>query len=138
MLPFANGVIEEVKMINVLEHIQDVISVMEEIWRVCSDDAYIVVRVPFWNSVDFAIDPTHKSRFHFSTFDFFDPDTPRGRKREYYSQANFTLKKIHAYIRVGKYIKVSTQLGLSIQKNSVYLLNSIVRVIEFELLAKKD
>lgn len=61
--PWADDSVSEIRLIHVLEHLGrelDVfLSIMKELYRVCADDARIVVHVPHHRHDDFANDPTH-------------------------------------------------------------------------------
>jgi len=98
--PFPANRFDEIIMINVLEHLENIVRNMEELHRISAPGARLTIRVPFWNSPDFASDPTHKSRFNEVTFDFFDPTTRHGRERAYYSSAKFRIRKRTFFIRV--------------------------------------
>lgn len=64
---------------DVLEHVRDFFAVMEEIHRVCRNNAEVLVRMPFMSSLHFATDPTHRRAGTSATFDYFDPERPLGR-----------------------------------------------------------
>jgi SAM-dependent methyltransferase len=98
--PFDDNSFEEIVLINVLEHLSDTISVMEELHRISRPGGLIRIRVPYWNSPDAISDPTHKRFFNEHTFDFFDPRTRSGRERPYYSTARFHIDELFFYTRV--------------------------------------
>ena len=89
--PWADASIAEIKAWDVLEHLDDFIPAMEEIWRILAPGGICRVSVPYWNSWCAAADPTHKRGFHEITFRFFDPDSPYCRSRPYYSAARFKI-----------------------------------------------
>ncbi|WP_440931017.1 class I SAM-dependent methyltransferase [Candidatus Pelagibacter sp.] len=90
--PFENNTFSEVLAENVIEHLDDFMKVMEEIYRVTKQDSLIKISVPYWNSSYAYIDPTHKKGFHELTFSFFDPESPYCKQRPYYSKARFKVK----------------------------------------------
>lgn len=69
--PFATGTFEYVICEHVLEHLENVIKVMEEIHRVSKPDATVLVQVPHFSSVHYYADPTHKHPFALHSFDYF-------------------------------------------------------------------
>jgi SAM-dependent methyltransferase len=73
--PFADNSFELVLCEHVLEHLDDVISVMEEIHRIGQAGARVVVRVPHFSSVYYYADPTHRHPFALHSFDYFLPGT---------------------------------------------------------------
>tara|TARA_B100000886_G_C20366290_1_gene467472 strand:+ start:178 stop:741 length:564 start_codon:yes stop_codon:yes gene_type:complete len=87
--PIENESCTEVLAENVLEHLDNFILAMEEIHRICQDNALVKISVPYWNSSFAYIDPTHKRGFHELTFSFFDPDAKYCKERPYYSNARF-------------------------------------------------
>ena len=89
--PINDSTFSEVLAENVIEHLDDFISTMEEIYRISSDNAKIKISVPYWNSSFAYIDPTHKKSFHELTFSFFDPESGYCKERPYYTKARFKL-----------------------------------------------
>jgi len=68
--PFANDRFSQVLAYDVLEHCDDVIVVMEEIHRVCSNGALVRVTVPHFSSSNAFTDPTHRHFFGWSSFHY--------------------------------------------------------------------
>ena len=64
--PFKTSSIDEVRMDNVLEHVDDVVAVLTEIYRISKSNAVIIIAVPYFRARWAFIDPTHK---HFFTVD---------------------------------------------------------------------
>jgi SAM-dependent methyltransferase len=90
--PFGESTVEEVLLLNILEHFPDIIKVMEEIWRICKNGALIRVGVPYYNSPGAYQDPTHKSFFTENTFDYFtEAGTTPLSEFNYYSSARFKI-----------------------------------------------
>jgi hypothetical protein len=56
-----------------LEHIRDLIPVMNEIWRICDDDAYVEIVVPYGTSQGALQDPTHVRFFTEVTWRYWEP-----------------------------------------------------------------
>lgn len=93
--PFADSTVDEVLLINILEHFPDIIKVIEEIWRICKNGALIRVVVPYYNSPGACQDPTHKSFFTENTFDYFtEPGTTPLSEFNYYSSARFKILSV--------------------------------------------
>jgi SAM-dependent methyltransferase len=95
--PFADNQFNELRMINVLEHLSNTVKTLEEIHRITAADAKVTIRVPYWNSRDMATDPTHKVAFSEYSFNYFDPGTRHGKERPYYSSARFRIAAKHYY-----------------------------------------
>jgi ubiquinone/menaquinone biosynthesis C-methylase UbiE len=95
-LPFRDGSVDEIYTSHTLEHVQDFLGVMEELWRVCRPNALVHIWVPHatcpyttW------IDPTHRRGLTIATFSYFNPAK---NYLAYYSRARFDI--VHARLRL--------------------------------------
>lgn len=70
-LPFADDSVDQVYAIHVLEHVHDLLHLMNEVHRVLRRDGVLHVMVPHWQCVNAVADPTHCRLFHRQTFKFF-------------------------------------------------------------------
>jgi len=84
--PYADGSFDLVYAHNVVEHLTDIVRVMEEIWRILTPGGRVVITVPFFRSVDAFSDPTHKHYFTSHSMDTFI----KGRSSYSYTQKVFT------------------------------------------------
>lgn len=91
--PFEDAQFQYVYADNVIEHLDDVIKVIEELHRITSAGATIKIDVPFFRSVYAFIDPTHKHHFTARSFDYFDPDSEFNRLYKY-SDCRFSVKQV--------------------------------------------
>jgi SAM-dependent methyltransferase len=87
--PFPDDTFDVVVCEHVLEHLNDVIRVMEELHRVARPRARVWIWVPHFSSYNFNTDPTHIHAFSSSSFDYlclgtelvqYDYSTVRFRK----------------------------------------------------------
>lgn len=93
--PFLDNCIDEILLINILEHLPDTVRVIEEIWRICKQDATVRISVPYYNSPGACSDPTHVRFFTESSFDYFTKDGATGLSvYNYYSKARFDITAI--------------------------------------------
>lgn len=136
--PFPDNSFQEIQLINVLEHLPDTISTIEELHRIAAPNAKVIIRVPFWNSPDMLNDPTHKRSFNENTLNFFDPSLPECRSRPYYSFARFTIEKKICYTRCIVYFKIENILATRLLFFFARFLGAIVWVVEFNILAVKQ
>lgn len=83
--PFPDGSFRHVQAFDVIEHLDDVVATMEEIYRICEDGATVEITVPHFSSSNAFTDPTHRHFFGHFTFRYFDPAHELG----YYSSATF-------------------------------------------------
>lgn len=100
--PFNENEFDEVFCFMILEHLDDYVKALEEIWRITKPNGIIKITVPFFPSMYAATDPTHKHFFTYFTFDYFSPNHSFG----YYSKAKFMVQK--------KYIRFSWNRFLNI------------------------
>jgi len=70
--PFDDNVFDCIICDNVIEHLDDVIKTMNELWRISKKGARIKIDVPYFRSVYASIDPTHKHFFTYNSFNYFD------------------------------------------------------------------
>ncbi len=91
--PFSDGLVDEIWMDQVLEHLDQPVKVIEELYRICRDGALITIGVPYFRSFYSVIDPTHKNFFSTYWFNYFDP-AHSFSKRYQYSKSKFKVKKI--------------------------------------------
>lgn len=89
-IPLENSIVKEVYSRHFMEHTTNLVSVMEEIWRICEDNAKITIAVPYYNSIGAFRDPTHKIFFTYDTFDYF---TVTDKYPSFYSEAKFEIIK---------------------------------------------
>ena len=68
-LPFADETFEYIKAHHVMEHLKDLIFVMNECWRVLKPGATLDIEVPVGQNA--WIDPTHIRGFTVNSFNFF-------------------------------------------------------------------
>jgi Methyltransferase domain len=70
--PFADNRFDQVYAFDVIEHLADLVGVMEELHRICRDGASIEISVPHFSSANAFTDPTPRHFFSRFSFDYFD------------------------------------------------------------------
>jgi SAM-dependent methyltransferase len=91
--PFEDSAADDIWMDNILEHLDNPLKVMEEIYRISRNEAKVVVSVPYFRSFYATIDPTHKCFFGVWWFNYFDPSHPF-HNRYAYTKAQFRLDRL--------------------------------------------
>jgi len=71
--PFPDDQFRIVYAFQVLEHLEDRVKVMQEIYRICKHGAFFIASVPDGCCPGYAQDPTHKSPWNLGTFMYFCP-----------------------------------------------------------------
>jgi len=70
-LPLADASVDEFLLSHVMEHIRNVLPMMQELHRIAAPDARMVVRVPYGSSDDAFEDPTHVRQLFVGSFGYF-------------------------------------------------------------------
>lgn len=71
--PFPDDSFDIVIAEHVIEHLDNVVRVVEELHRIVRHGGVIHIEVPHFSSRDFFTDPTHKHAFSITSFDYFVP-----------------------------------------------------------------
>lgn len=126
--PFEDNSVDEVYCSHVLEHLDDFIKTMEELWRICKPGALIIVKGPYYKHKLAYGDPTHKHFFTEHTFDVFSDRHPL---HVFYTHAKFKIREIK--------LKSARKLRFLPFKSflNTFLWN-IFSEIEFKLIVEKD
>ena len=77
-LPFKSGCAHIVSASHILEHMRDMIGLMEEIFRICRPNAVVEIVAPYYTSQGAFRDPTHLRYLSEDTFLYFEPPTGYG------------------------------------------------------------
>lgn len=117
-------------MDNCLEHLEDVIKVIEELYRICQDGAILRIKVPYYKSSGAFTDPTHKNFFTESSFRYFSGED----EYSYYTKARFKVikNKLIAHTKF-KDLKHGLRNLLPFKKLLSNFLFNIYDEIDFEL-----
>jgi len=91
--PFDASTFDEIYMDNVLEHLYDVLKVMEEMQRISKPNGLVKIIVPYFRAKWAYIDPTHRHFFTVDSFSYFDPAHVHNKLFNY-SNATFKVEKI--------------------------------------------
>lgn len=83
--PFAADRFRSVKMLDVIEHLDNIVSVMNELHRVCRHGARITITTPHFSSSNSFTDPTHRHHLGWFSMDYFTGE----HEHSYYTQARF-------------------------------------------------
>ncbi len=93
-LPFKDGSVDAVYAYHILEHVDDFLETVNEIWRVCKQDALVFVKAPHAASTFVTWkDPTHRRGLSIATFAYFDDTYFDGGAFAYYSKARFRIER---------------------------------------------
>jgi len=87
-LPFRSGVFSVVGAFDVVEHVEDLVALMEEIHRVLRAGGIAQITTPHFSSANAYTDPTHRRALGLRSFDYFDEQ----HALSYYSKARFRVR----------------------------------------------
>jgi SAM-dependent methyltransferase len=73
---------------NVIEHVRNVVGLMEEVHRIGRPDADVIITTPHFSSLYSYQDPTHVRHLAFDSLDYFIEDT---RHSNFYSSCRFRM-----------------------------------------------
>ena len=90
--PFADNTFDRIYCDGIIEHLGNVVQVMEELYRIARPGAYIIIITPYFTSVDAFSDPTHRHYFSARSFDYFTGNFP---EYDFYAQrAHFAKRRV--------------------------------------------
>ncbi|MBE0435325.1 MAG: methyltransferase domain-containing protein [Methylomicrobium sp.] len=90
--PFENNVADRIICHDVLEHLDNFVQAVEEIWRIGKPGCDVIISGPFMSSVNYHSDPTHRRAFTSRSFDYFIRGTEASKYA--YSDAAFDLMSV--------------------------------------------
>lgn len=91
--PFRESSADEIHLDNVLEHLDDVVATMEELYRIIRPGGLVHIVVPYFRSRWAVVDPTHRHQFSVGSMSYFDRDHPNA-ERYGYASARFIVEKL--------------------------------------------
>lgn len=83
--PFADASFDEVRMMDVLEHLDDVIATFEELHRVLRPGGVVKISVPHFSCANAFTDPTHRHYFSYFSCDYVTGE----HQFSFYTRARF-------------------------------------------------
>ena len=87
-LPFRDASFETVGAYDVVEHVADLVALMEEVHRVLKPDGRFQVTTPHFSCANAYTDPTHRRALGLRSFDYFSDGHPLA----FYSTARFRVR----------------------------------------------
>jgi SAM-dependent methyltransferase len=83
--PFPDNAFSAVYAFDVLEHLDDLVRVMEEVHRISRNGALVHITVPHFSCANAFTDPTHRHYFGYASFDYFTEES----ELSFYSSVRF-------------------------------------------------
>ena len=82
-LPFREGSVTTVFLHNTVEHMDDLVTFMEELYRISEPGAKVYVRTPYYASREAFVDPTHVRYITEAAFEYIDYPNYYGLKTNF-------------------------------------------------------
>ena len=109
--PFATASADQIHMNHVLEHMDNPVQVLTEVWRISKNGAKVYIRVPHYTGPYAWRDPTHKRCFSSHSFDYFGTNS-----YSYYSPARFSITSVRLkYFMMPPYRRIYRLWGVLVQ-----------------------
>lgn len=89
--PIESNSYDKIVAISVIEHLQDKLSVVNELHRIMKPGGKLYILVPHFSSYATFVDPTHIHGFSALSFDYMIPETQLNNEFGFYTQTNFKL-----------------------------------------------
>lgn len=89
--PIQTSAFDVIRLWSVIEHLRDLVAVMEEVHRVARPDAIVLIGTPHFSSANAYTDPTHVHFLSGRFLDYFVQDTEMSGHYGFYSKARFNL-----------------------------------------------
>lgn len=113
--PFDDNTAEYILMKSVLEHLDDVIKVMEEIHRILKPNGKVEIIVPYYKHRNAFTDPTHKHFFTERSMDYFFRNSCAF---DFYTKVKFKCMKFEKYRGQGfPFWHLKKYFGINIGQN---------------------
>lgn len=94
--PFQDDTFDLIRTVFILQHLEKPLTLIEEIYRVGCHKGRVEIAVPYWNSLCFIKDITHRRGFHEQNFHMLDPTLES--QKWFYPNCAFHLERIGLFI----------------------------------------
>jgi SAM-dependent methyltransferase len=91
--PIDDKSFDEVIAINILEHVEDLVLVLNEIHRILKPSGKLYILVPHFTNYAAYVDPTHRQHLSYFSFDYFISGTSIEKDYGFYVNFRFILKR---------------------------------------------
>lgn len=98
--PFRDNSFDKIVMNNSIEHVENPLLVLSELYRIARHEAIIHVETPHYSSCDYYTDPTHKHPFSSRTFDYLASGTKLSKFR-YAERVRFDIASVRLTFLTG-------------------------------------
>jgi len=82
--PFKDNSFDEIYVSHYAEHTKDLMKFMNEVWRICENDAKVTIVGPYYTSIRAWQDPTHTRVLSEATWLYYNKDWRKMNKLDHY------------------------------------------------------
>lgn len=132
-LPFDDDTFEEIFAAHTLEHIENILPLMQELYRVAKHECVLLIRVPYGATASAFDDPTHVRYFYPSSFMYFGQ--PAYHRADYGYTADWRVEEVGIYIH-SKIMERLRNSGIGVEF-AIHHLNNVVHELVAALIAIK-
>lgn len=90
--PFPKNRFDKIYASHIIEHTQNTVKLMDELYRIIKPSGILIIRVPHFSSRTAWINPTHYRAFSIHTFEYFNQNIPQP-----YGKCNFKIMKVELH-----------------------------------------
>jgi SAM-dependent methyltransferase len=130
-LPFDDNYIDGFFMCHILEHIDNTLNLMQELYRVAKPEARLVIRLPFGGTDNAFEDPTHKRPYFPNSFVYFAQ--PAYSRADYKYSGDWQVQRINLVLPAAS-VKAESEAALL---ERIRMQRNIVQEMIVELRAVK-
>lgn len=95
--PLPEGFFEEIHAYDVVEHLENLVLFMREVWRLAQPKARVFITTPHFSCANAYTDPTHVRQLGYFSFDYFTAD----QQWNYYGSQGFEITHRHIVFAPG-------------------------------------
>jgi ubiquinone/menaquinone biosynthesis C-methylase UbiE len=141
-LPFEDNSVSEFLLSHVLEHVNNTLPLMQELYRVAAPDAVATVRLPYGSSDDAWEDPTHVRPYFLNSLNYFGQ--PYFWKADYGYRGDWKTENVYLLVdrrfigQSADEIMTSVRLERNVVAEMVAVMNAVkpIRAQDFSLHTK--
>ena len=89
--PILDNTYNNVRAIDVLEHLENPLEAVNEIHRILKPNGVFFAKCCGWKNPNFWVDITHKKAFDINSMDYLDIDTDLGKQYDYYTDRKWKI-----------------------------------------------
>lgn len=123
-IPYEDNTFDEFYMCHFLEHVNNVLPLMQECWRVAKPDAKLEIRLPHGANDDAFTDPTHVRYYFPSSFIYFSQ--PAYHRADYGYRGDWQAEKIQLLLDADRFEGMEAQQAFTLVESRRNMVREMV------------